>query len=118
MSKEDGGPAFPVLSRAYFVEGKLIRPERGMSTRAYAAIKLRVPDSGIDWLDDMIRTSQRNELAGRALVGALSSPRLLMIDDKAIETVSDYALWASSQADALLAEGANGGPDERPTDEK
>jgi hypothetical protein len=30
----------------------------GMSLRTFAAIHLRVPDSGIDWLDQMIRRSR------------------------------------------------------------
>jgi hypothetical protein len=30
-----------------------------ISLRVYAAIHLRVPDSGIDWLDKMIRRSRR-----------------------------------------------------------
>jgi hypothetical protein len=30
----------------------------GMSLRTFAAIHLRVPDSGIDWLDAMIRRSR------------------------------------------------------------
>jgi hypothetical protein len=47
-------PAFPVLI--------VDRPEElthfnGMTLREYAAIKLKVPDSGTDWLDDMIRKS-------------------------------------------------------------
>ncbi|MFZ0593234.1 MAG: hypothetical protein WAM39_22440 [Bryobacteraceae bacterium] len=29
-----------------------------MTLRAYAAVHLRVPDSGIDWLDEMIRQSR------------------------------------------------------------
>jgi hypothetical protein len=29
-----------------------------MSLRAYAAVHLRVPDSGIDWLDEMIRKAR------------------------------------------------------------
>lgn len=35
-----------------------------MSLRAYAAIHLRVPDSGIEWLDEMIRRSR--DLDGRS----------------------------------------------------
>jgi hypothetical protein len=35
-----------------------------MSLRAYAAVHLRVPDSGIDWLDKMIERSR--ELDARA----------------------------------------------------
>jgi hypothetical protein len=30
----------------------------GMSLRTFAAIHLRVPDSGIDWLDAMIQRSR------------------------------------------------------------
>jgi hypothetical protein len=29
-----------------------------MTLRVYAAVHLRVPDSGIDWLDEMIRRSR------------------------------------------------------------
>lgn len=29
-----------------------------MSLRTYAAIQLRVPESGIEWIDDMIRRSR------------------------------------------------------------
>ncbi|ATF87549.1 hypothetical protein [Burkholderia gladioli] len=56
----DGGPAFPHPD--YLHTG-----DAGMSMRAYAAIKLRVPDSGIDWLDDMIRTSMQDEFAAKAM---------------------------------------------------
>ena len=35
----------------------------GMSLREYAAIKLKVPESGTDWLDDMIRKSLRDDMA-------------------------------------------------------
>lgn len=35
-----------------------------MSLRAYAAVHLRVPDSGIDWLDKMIERSRELD-AGR-----------------------------------------------------
>ena len=59
---ETGGPAFP-------------RPQggdAGMTLRQYAAIKLRVPNSGTDWLDDMVRESLRDELAAKAMQGILS----------------------------------------------
>ncbi|MHA7813230.1 MAG: hypothetical protein ACX94C_07565 [Phycisphaerales bacterium] len=41
-----------------------------MSLRQYAAIQLRVPNSGTDWLDEMIRESKRDEFAGQALAAA------------------------------------------------
>ena len=63
---EDGGPAFPVplnQGEPWSSTG----PCDGMTLRQYAAIKLRVPDSGTDWLDKMIRESLRNEMAAKAM---------------------------------------------------
>jgi hypothetical protein len=37
-----------------------------MTLRQYAAIKLRIPDSGTDWLDRMILKSKRDDLAAQA----------------------------------------------------
>jgi len=54
----NGGPAFPVPSLAV---------GSGMTLRQYAAIKLCVPDSGTDWLDDMIRKSNRDYFAAHAI---------------------------------------------------
>ena len=67
MSKvNDGGPAFPVplnQGEPWSSTG----PCDGMTLRQYAAIKLRVPNSGTDWLDEMIRTSLRDDLAAKAM---------------------------------------------------
>lgn len=52
---KDGRPEFPA----------------DCSLRAYAAIKLRVPESGLDWLDAMIERANRDALAGQALAGIL-----------------------------------------------
>lgn len=77
ITKKTGGTAFPMQDpqaiHAYAsaaMEGLHTTPERdsayilarakaigGMSLRQYAAITLKVPDSGTDWLDDMIRQS-------------------------------------------------------------
>ena len=62
---EDGGPAFP-SNRDMRYEQEFDH-EGGMTLRQYAAIKLRVPDSGTDWLDKMIRESLRNEMAAKAM---------------------------------------------------
>tara|TARA_R110002126_G_scaffold127564_4_gene269831 strand:- start:3444 stop:3719 length:276 start_codon:yes stop_codon:yes gene_type:complete len=40
----------------------------GMSLREYAAIKLKVPNSGTDWLDDMIRQSLKDDFAAMSNV--------------------------------------------------
>jgi len=39
----------------------------GMTLREYAAIKLKVPNSGTDWLDDMIRQSLRDDFAAEVM---------------------------------------------------
>lgn len=72
MSKiEDGGPAFP-SNRDMRYEQEFDH-EGGMTLRQYAAIKLRVPNSGTDWLDEMIRTSLRDDLAAKAMQGMAGS---------------------------------------------
>lgn len=68
---EDGGPAFP-SNRDMRYEQEFDH-EGGMTLRQYAAIKLRVPNSGTDWLDEMIRTSLRDDLAAKAMQGYLSN---------------------------------------------
>jgi hypothetical protein len=45
----------------------------GMTLRQYAAIKLKVPNSGTDWLDDMIRQSLRDDFAAKAMPVALET---------------------------------------------
>ena len=79
MSKvNDGGPAFPGGAvrktrpahdpGADFRVTDITDPKQsGMTLRQYAAIKLRVPNSGTDWLDKMIRESLRNEMAAKAM---------------------------------------------------
>ena len=87
MATNDGGPAFPVSNGQF--------TQHGMTLRAYAAIKLAVPDSGIEWLDDMIRASQRDRFAGMAMHG------IIAIDG--IGYKSEYcASMAYEMADAML----------------
>jgi hypothetical protein len=40
---------------------------RDMTLRQYAAIELKVPNSGIDWLDEMIVKSLRDDFAAKAM---------------------------------------------------
>ena len=67
---KDGGPAFPVHDMIGPQEYQYVK---GMSLRQYAAIQLRVPDSGLEWLDKMILAAKRDEFAGQALAGELAS---------------------------------------------
>jgi len=59
-----GGPAFP---HQWDHGSAGIQTFSGMTLRQYAAIKLKVPDSGTDWLDAMIRESLHNDFAAKAL---------------------------------------------------
>ena len=104
MSAQDnGGPAFPTADLSAYGIGPCSSPDGneyriyGMSLRAYAAIKLRVADSGIDWLDDMIRQSQRDEFAGQALAGYLVNPN-------SHSGYTDNARKAYVSASAMLTE--------------
>lgn len=45
----------------------------GLTARQHAAISLRVPDSGCEWLDAMIRASLRDEMAARAMQGSMTA---------------------------------------------
>lgn len=67
------GPAFPVPGLQHD------ESFNGMTLRQYAAIKLRVPDSGTDWLDDMIRQGLRDEFAARAMQGFCSDPDMPLL---------------------------------------
>lgn len=66
----------------------------GCNIRTYAAIHLGVPQSEHDWLNDMIRESQRNELAKAVM------PLLQWSDHRA----EGCAKTAFAVADAMLAE--------------
>jgi hypothetical protein len=70
--KEDDVPAFPQADSIY-PSGQVQYGSPGMTLRQYAAIKLKVPDSGTDWLDEMIRTSRRDDAAEKALAALIHS---------------------------------------------
>ena len=90
MSKiEDGGPAFPYIQGQQYC---------GMTLRDYAAIKLKVPDSGKKWLDDMILESLRNDLAAKAMEGNISS-----CSPGGTLNLPVAANWAHEASDAMLA---------------
>lgn len=72
---ENGGPAFPHDTSARFCE------RSGMTLRQYAAIKLRVPNSGTDWLDEMIRQSLRNEFAAKAMPAVIANKQAIFTDE-------------------------------------
>ena len=62
-------PAFP--SRRDITHSPNWETEEGMTLRQYAAIKLKVPNSGTYWLDKMISESLRDDFAAKAMQGFL-----------------------------------------------
>jgi len=68
--------------------------QTGMTLRQYAAIKLKVPDSGVDWLDEMIRQSIKDDFAAKAMQG--------MMHDVSQPVGEVIAEWAYQVADAML----------------
>lgn len=68
-----GGPAFPRMSHTNCY-GMLLEEQNGMTLRQYAAIHLKVPNSGTDWLDEMIE--QANKIDRELLTGMEQSNTL------------------------------------------
>jgi hypothetical protein len=58
-------PALPANQLNH--DGSVYDQYYGLSRREYAAIHLRVADSGAQWLDKMIEASIRNKLAAQAM---------------------------------------------------
>lgn len=84
-------PAYPTNGPDHGVYGA------GMTLRQYAAITLRVPDSGTDWLDDMIRKAQRDEFAAKAMQGEIAA----CTQKRGVP--DEVAQYAYAVADAMLA---------------
>lgn len=105
MSKETGGPAFPAEEDVRYPSAIITEKHHGMTLRQYAAIKLKAPDSGTDWLDEMITASLRDELASKAMRGFFSSqpPTMGEINQKGFVDVAQFSSWAAYEyADAML----------------
>lgn len=95
MSKIDnGGNAFPSTELNH--DGTPYCFNEGMTLRQYAAIKLKVPDSGSDWLDDLIRESLRNDFAAKVIQGLCTRSN---ID---IQNVEYRTAIAYEQAEAMI----------------
>ena len=95
MNSKTGGPAFPSGRR--FEIGDGWQTECGMTMREYAAIKLKVPDSGTVWLDEMIAQSLRDEVAAKAMQALMSRPEHAHFAGSAHYAQASYVM-----ADAML----------------
>lgn len=102
---DNDGPVFPTNQSNY----GLNYCGEGMTLRQYAAIKLRVPNSGTWWLDDMIRESLRDELAARVMqtIFAGDAARMVANRDERYDETNWAAVVAANSfemADAMLKE--------------
>lgn len=101
-------PAFPNKGR----EGDY-KDQNGMTLQQYAAIHLKVPNSGEEWLDEIIREARRLDYVGMALQSLLSAEGAVMLLGKnpTAKLFNDqtaakaYASGAYKLADALMKEG-------------
>lgn len=96
-------PADPKAPKMTFAEGEW------MDLRLYAAIHLKLPESGIAELDAMIRKANRDELAARAMAGICSTldrselePAQMAV---AVAGIPHVCFWL---ADRMLAESSKG----------
>ena len=104
MSKERSESAFPgyeVLEDYFSVandktETHTVLSSGGMTLREHAAIELRIPDSGLPWLDKMIARAERRDIAVKVLQGCLANPE----DETYINTLATGAYEA---ADTMIA---------------
>ncbi len=99
-ARDDGGPAFPIMCPT---DPRIEYCDQGMTLRQYAAIKLCVPDSGLEWLDDMIRQAQRDRFAGQAIAGILGGGFADTIPHDDLNGGRDAAAFACQYADAMIA---------------
>jgi len=97
MSDKDQ-PAFPMQEKNS--DGTHYHTHAGMTLRQYAAIHLRVPKSGTEWLDKMIRKARRDELAGKAMQGMLVG-----VVGK-IGAAADVSAYAGGACNAVIADRA------------
>lgn len=111
MNKNNGGPAFPTpidgvgnYADPHYAKEGVQGP--GMTLREYACIHLRVPETNHDWLNELIRMAQRDELAAKAMQGFWAShtqegAALDWLDPKGSQA-SIVARCAYEMADAML----------------
>ena len=113
--KETGGQAFPLDYVRYVQIGDeqyrepIERHEqyKGMTLRDYSCIKLKVPDTDKDWLNEIIVKSLKNDFAGQALIA------LIQKEPEQTNTLSNpggrkYEEWMAGEAyllaDAMIKE--------------
>jgi hypothetical protein len=98
-----GGSAFPFPAFTYPDADKIFDGgESGMTLRQYAAIKLKVPDSGTEWLDKLIEQSLRDDFAAKAMPSCINNESILNAATKAPEWLEGIANASYAIADAMI----------------
>jgi len=93
-------PAFPC---------NLHTNSKGMALDVYACIQLKVPETAISWLDNLIKESRRLDYAGQALQGQCANPEAIEAsmeqgDSDPLAALSRLAVAAHNIADAMVKE--------------
>ena len=102
MSVHKDQPAFPATEEHGCNVGW-----SGMSLRQYAAIKLKVADSGVDWLDEMIIKSKRDGIAEKAMAALKKCEFALEVTRRAV--ADEREACAIIGARAMEAQGIKAG---------
>ncbi len=67
--------------------------KENMTLRQYAAIKLKVPDSGEEWLDDMIRKSLIDEFSQKVCMELLTDAKFSEDPVRAVTKAPERAFF-------------------------
>ncbi len=110
MTKPDGGPAMP---NTYYkpcscgLQLAVTGHGAGMSLRDYACIKLRVPETDKDWLNELIVKSLRNEFAAVAMEDACAyiNPFAAALDENRKKEVQNIVRQCYELAGEMIGEG-------------
>lgn len=83
--------------------------QRGMTLREYAAIQLKVPDSGNEALDAMIRRARRDDLAQAVMQGFATDPTVTLS-----ASLGEFSyMWADNLLSVALLSAAKVGEGKR-----
>jgi len=71
----------------------------GLTIRQHACIEMELPETGIEWLDELIKKKQRNTHAAMAMSGMLAAPN----GWASITDMPELSKRSVALADALIA---------------
>ena len=99
MEKDTSGQAFPTQETMDYHGCK------GMTLRDYACIKLKVPETDKDWLNEIILKSKGDYFAGQVVVGLISGGfQYMQASGYLNQKDKDYAEHCYKVADAMIKE--------------